>query len=255
MLADIVPGYAIYCSVIRECIASGSSPWVGIGGTSAATPLLAGGAALVDQRLRSAGRRPLGLVNPLLYSVARSPAAASTFYDVTAIGNDVGTDIPGNGRPLGCCTAGIGYDQASGLGSLNLASFGGVAVANEPAIVRLGLSLPRHQQPVRTHAIRATVSCSGPCRMGAYAEVTIGRAQPFEVDSRVVRLARAGATTLSLRFTSKELRKLRAGRRSHKRIRATVHGVMVDPVTSGVLDSVSGSIQEQTGGQTLAVTG
>ena len=90
---------------LRDCIPSRSSPpWVGIGGTSAATPLLAGGAALVDQELRAARRRALGLANPLLYAIERSPAAASMFFDVTSIGNDVGPFIPGNGRPLGCCS-------------------------------------------------------------------------------------------------------------------------------------------------------
>jgi subtilase family serine protease len=256
MLADIMPGYAIFCSVVHDCIASrSSSPWVGVGGTSAATPLLAGGAALVDQELRLNGRRPLGLANPLLYALSRSSAAASTFFDVTSIGNDVGPDISPDGRALGCCIAHPGYDEASGLGSVNLASFAGAAVAGEPAVIRLRLSLPPHQKPMREHAIRATVACSGPCQMGAYAEVTIGRAQPFEVDSRLVTLGAAGAATLSLRFSSKQLRKLRAARHAHKRLRATVHGVVVDPVAFSVLPSIGGSIQQQTDGKLLKITG
>jgi hypothetical protein len=256
MLADIVPGYAIFCSVVRDCIPSRSaSPWVGIGGTSAGTPLLAGGAALVDQELRLNGRRPLGLANPLLYTLFRSGAAASTFYDVTSIGNDVGEDIPGNGRALGCCTAHAGYDQASGLGSLNLASFAGAAVANEPGIVNVALSLASHQRAVSARAIHASVSCSGACRLGAYADVRIGRAKPFEVDSHVFTLAAAGSEAISIRFSPKQLRKLRAARASHKRISATVHGVLIDPVTYGVLPLTGGSIQQQTGGQAVTITG
>jgi kumamolisin len=256
MLADIVPGYAIFCTVVRDCISShAASAWVGIGGTSAATPLLAGGAALVDQQLQQNGRRPLGLANPLLYTLYRSPAAASIFYDVTTIGNDVGPDIPGNGRPLGCCAAGVGYDFASGLGSVNLAAFAGAAVAIEPGLVNVALSLPSHQRPVQAHGIRATVSCSGACPMAAYAEVTIGHARPFEVDSHVFMLAAAGSKTISLPFSGKQLRNLRAGRASHRRIKATVHGVLIDPVTYLVLPLTGGSIQQQTAGKSLTITG
>ncbi len=256
MLADIVPGYAIFCSVVRDCIpSSAASPWAGIGGTSAATPLLAGGAALVDQRLRLNGRRPLGLANPLLYSLSRSSAAASTFYDVTSIGNDVGPDIPGDGHPLGCCTAHVGYDEASGLGSLNLASFAGAAIAHEPAIVTVGLSLPAHQRAIRGRAIRATISCSGACRMGAYAEVTIGRARPFEVDSRVFTLAAAGIKTISIRFSPSQLKTLRSARASRRRIKVIVRGLMIDPVTYSVLPLAGGSIQQQTRGEPVVITG
>jgi subtilase family serine protease len=256
MLADIVPGYAIFCTVVRDCVPSHAvSPWVGIGGTSAATPLLAGGAALVDQQLKQNGRRPLGLANPLLYSLFRSTAATSTFYDVTSIGNDVGPEIPGNGRPLGCCVAHAGYDLASGLGSVNVASFAGAAVATEPGIVSVALSLPPRQSPIHAHGIRATVSCSGACRMGAYAEVTIGHARPFEVDSHVFTLAAAGSETISLPFSGKQLRKLRAGRSSHKRIRAIVRAVMIDPVTYGVLPRAGGAVEQRTAGKSLTIRG
>ena len=68
MLADIIPGYAVFCSAQGECINAGNSnPWQSVGGTSASTPLLAGGFALVDQELRMHDRQDLGLVNPLLY--------------------------------------------------------------------------------------------------------------------------------------------------------------------------------------------
>jgi hypothetical protein len=90
--------------------------------------------------------------------------------------------------------------------------------------------------------------------MGAYAEVTIGRAAPFEVDSHVFTPAAAGSETISLPFSGKQLRKLRAGRSSHKRIRAIVHAVLIDPVTYGVLPLTSGSIQQQTAGKSLTIT-
>ena len=44
MLADIVPGYTVFCSATPDCVNSESTdPWQTVGGTSAATPLLAGG--------------------------------------------------------------------------------------------------------------------------------------------------------------------------------------------------------------------
>ncbi len=72
MLSDIAPGYAIYCSASEpNCISDvNSDPWEALGGTSAATPLLAGGLAIIDQQLKAAGKQPLGLVNPLLYSIS-----------------------------------------------------------------------------------------------------------------------------------------------------------------------------------------
>ena len=73
MLADIIPGYAVFCSAQGDCINSGNSnPWQSVGGTSAATPLLAGGFALVDEELRMHNRQDLGLANPLLYTLGRS---------------------------------------------------------------------------------------------------------------------------------------------------------------------------------------
>ena len=74
MLSDIAPGYAIYCSASEpNCISDvNSDPWEALGGTSAATPLLAGGLAIIDQKLKAAGKQPLGLVNPLS---TRSPVA------------------------------------------------------------------------------------------------------------------------------------------------------------------------------------
>lgn len=120
MLADLAPGYAIYCSV--RGAACGNHPgWVSAGGTSAAAPLLAGGIALVDQDLRNHHRHVVGDLNPLLYLAAATSARGSIFHDVTVIGNDLGPYLPhGNGRPLGCCAAGPGFDAASGWGSVNL---------------------------------------------------------------------------------------------------------------------------------------
>jgi kumamolisin len=223
MLSDLGPGYTIYCST-PDCVQKGIPRWQTIGGTSAATPLLAGGFALVDQLLRASGREPLGLVNPLLYAAGRSLAAGRVFRDVSTGSNDIGPYI-GNGQPLGCCTAGPGYDEASGWGSVDLAQFAQLALATAPKIVHVAVSLPRHQRPLAARAIRATVSCSRPCTLAAYAVLTIGRARAFELKSRVYARSSAGRRTVELRFSARELRRLRAALARHQRVVATVFGV------------------------------
>jgi subtilase family serine protease len=244
LLADIVPGFAVFCSALRDCInASNSAAWQSVGGTSAATPLLAGGFALVDQDLRMQRREDLGLVNPLLYSIGRSPALSATaFSDVIAGGNDVGPFI-GGGQPLGCCQAGPGFDLASGWGSIDIANFTAPALRMQPP--QLGLSLPRRQRPVKHRRILATVSCAGGCRIGAYADVRIGRKQPFEVDSSVHRLAAAGSKTIPIRFSKRELGRLRSALAGHRRIVATIFGVAV---------AGRRTIQARTGGEKLTIT-
>ena len=116
MLADVAPGYAIYCTAHTfDCPSAG---WNQIGGTSAAAPLLASGLVLVDQDLTRGSRELVGFADPLLYRLGGSSEAASVFSDVTEYSNDVGTTF-GDGQPLGCCAARVGFDEASGWGSVN----------------------------------------------------------------------------------------------------------------------------------------
>jgi subtilase family serine protease len=94
-----------------------------VGGTSAGAPTFAGIVALLNQ---ATGSKGLGNINSTLYTLAGS--APSAFHDVTSGDNKVpctngSTDCP-NGGTIGF-SAGPGYDQASGLGSmqvLNLAT-------------------------------------------------------------------------------------------------------------------------------------
>jgi subtilase family serine protease len=78
-------------------------------GTSGATPLTAGGIAVVDAWLQGHRAAEPAFLNPILYQLAKTDYA-SVFWDVTHGTNDV--------YQLGCCTAGVGYDMASGLGSV-----------------------------------------------------------------------------------------------------------------------------------------
>ena len=113
MLAEEEPGIAIFCS---ETACQGpNSSWAPMG-TSAAAPMLAGGLALVDERLHAAGREQLGLVNPLIYALGKSSARTSAFDDVTTGNNDPFYAGDPFGAPLGCCNATVGYDEGDGMG-------------------------------------------------------------------------------------------------------------------------------------------
>ncbi len=224
MLADIVPGYAIFCTAAGECV-NPSSPdaWQTVGGTSAGTPLLAGGLALVDQQLRTNNRADLGLVNPLIYQLGKSDQ--SVFSDVLAYGNDVGPYIGGSNRPLGCCTAGPGFDAASGWGSLNVGAVAPAAVLLQPPII--ALRLPHKQHPLKKQHIVAVVLCAGACRIGAFANIRIGSHRAFVVSSPVRNLPAAGGKRLTMRFSKRELARLRTAVRRHQGVTATVYGVAV----------------------------
>jgi kumamolisin len=107
--ADASPGYAIICSHgVQGCGPDPSQTIEFVGGTSAAAPLVAGMIALFDQKAAQSGLPRPGFVPPLLYSIARNDPGS--FLDVT-----VGTNTVFSG--VSCCTAGPGYDMASGLGS------------------------------------------------------------------------------------------------------------------------------------------
>ncbi len=105
----------------------GRISFVGYAGTSAATPSFAGFVALLVQQN---GR--LGSINPLLYQLAAAealgncnasnasslPANNCVFNDVT-VGNNSGPGEAGYNTSSGRYQAGVGYDLATGLGSVN----------------------------------------------------------------------------------------------------------------------------------------
>ena len=78
-------------------------------GTSAAAPFWAGLVALADQL---AGR-PLGFVNPAIYSIARGPDYHAAFHDITA-GNDTFVFPPATVTGY---SAGPGWDPVTGWGT------------------------------------------------------------------------------------------------------------------------------------------
>jgi kumamolisin len=214
MLADIAPGYAIYCSA-SSC--GPGDPWLQIGGTSAAAPLLASGIILVDQDLDRASRELVGFANPLLYALGESAQASSVFSDVTAYSNDDGATF-GDRQPLGCCSATPGFDEASGWGSVNLSNFDAAAQSVLPKVPRVSLSIPPHQRALRAHRATAVIECSSACVVGAFLEVAIQNAQTFEVDVPAFSLAAGHHRRVSFRFNHSQERQLRRALARHRRI-------------------------------------
>jgi kumamolisin len=105
--ADESPGYPIVCSKgVQGCKGSGQSIAF-VGGTSAATPLVAGMIALWNQQAHNQGLPKPGFVAPLLYKLAKS--TPQTFLDITQ-----GTNALFGGS---CCPTRSGFDLATGWGS------------------------------------------------------------------------------------------------------------------------------------------
>jgi hypothetical protein len=95
------------------------------GGTSFATPIFAGMLALLNQKQNYTEGQ--GLINPTLYTLAaNSTTYGAAFHDVTSGNNNctAGTTLCGSNTTG--FSAGTGYDEVTGLGSLDLAK---IAVA------------------------------------------------------------------------------------------------------------------------------
>ncbi len=100
------------------------------GGTSIAAPQMAAILTLMNQQAGNTGG--VGNINPILYQVAQTTPGA--FHDVTTGSNAVvcvagSPNCVGNTSGYGvmsCCSAGTGYDMATGLGSVDAAALGAV---------------------------------------------------------------------------------------------------------------------------------
>jgi subtilase family serine protease len=137
---------------------------VAYGGTSADAPSFAGILALIEQKLGVP--QGLGNVNPTLYTLAaNSTTYASAFHDITTGNNIVpctagSTNCPSSGE-MGY-SAGTGYDQASGLGSVdasNLATAFGSVAAKGGTTTSLAVS-PSSPSVGTTVTLTATVAPS-----------------------------------------------------------------------------------------------
>jgi subtilase family serine protease len=93
------------------------------GGTSFDAPIFSGLLALINQaKGYTTGQ---GVINSTLYSLASNPTTyASAFHDITSGGNQclAGTTYCGTGDQTTEFAAGTGYDEASGLGSVDFSN-------------------------------------------------------------------------------------------------------------------------------------
>jgi len=89
------------------CHQNCESGWNSVGGTSIGSPMVS---SLIAVAAQACGTARLGFINPSLYAMA-----STGFADVTTGSNDL--------YNVGEYSAGVGYDEASGLGSPNGAGF------------------------------------------------------------------------------------------------------------------------------------
>jgi subtilase family serine protease len=93
------------------------------GGTSFASPIFAGMVALINQKAGYTTGQ--GLINPTLYTLAANSATyAAAFHDITSGNNDCLAGPADCSGTIGF-SAGVGYDQATGLGSVDLFNLAG----------------------------------------------------------------------------------------------------------------------------------
>ena len=105
-----------------------------IGGTSAGAPTFAGIVALLNQATGSNG---LGNVNPMLYSLFANNASTHVFHDITSGTNKVPCTSGTKNCPAGTTSIGFtaetGYDQVTGLGSVDVTKLVNAWLAAAPA--------------------------------------------------------------------------------------------------------------------------
>ena len=119
-----VSGQASSCTDgFRDSTSSGDLTVAG--GTSFAAPIFAGMVAIINQAKGYTGGQ--GLINPTLYTLASTPAtysgtSTSAFHDITVGSNEclAGTSYCSGGLTSTDYVAATGYDEASGLGSVDL---------------------------------------------------------------------------------------------------------------------------------------
>ena len=132
------------------------------GGTSFVAPTMAGILALVEQHLGAGGTAATGLgnINYILYGLANGPTYSSIFHDITSGSNSVpcsqGTANCTNGGSIGF-SAGTGYDQASGLGSLDVAKL----ISNWSSAVPTGIGGMASPGAISTTALTSTAASLG----------------------------------------------------------------------------------------------
>ena len=154
---------------------TGCPCFTGVGGTSAAAPTFTAILAIINQYLGHPSTTGLAPLNPTLYSLAATTPAV--FHDVTT-GNNIVPCTPGStGCPAGAqfgFTAGVGYDQVTGLGSVNafnlaqaISTAPGFSLAATPSSYQVaqGANVPSatvNLTPINGFTGNVTYTCNDP---------------------------------------------------------------------------------------------
>jgi subtilase family serine protease len=166
-----VPDIAFAAAVAHDpyqIYTSGSTLYVG--GTSAPTPVFSGMLALLNQYQVSSGAQSqpgLGNINPALYRLAQT--TPGIFHDVT-VGNNI---VPCQSGSPECTNgqfgyqAGVGYDQATGLGSLDAYNFviawnGSQPIASTTSLAATVSTLSAGGSTVLTATVKAAFGTTSP---------------------------------------------------------------------------------------------
>jgi len=113
-----------------------SASWISVGGTSLSTPQWAGLVAIANANRALAGKAALGAPHAVLYGqVSTVPGTyASAFADITR----------GSDGTCALCTAKVGYDPLTGLGTPNVAglltALGASGAASAPVVTPAAIS-------------------------------------------------------------------------------------------------------------------
>ncbi len=162
--------------VENSCVpdSQGFISFAAVSGTSASTPAFAGIMALVEQKMGG----PQGQAGYVLYKLAASeklstcnasnttglPASTCVFNDVT-VGNNAVPGEPNYGKPTAQYQSGVGYDLATGLGSVNVTNlvekWNTVSFTPTITTLSLGSAAITHGQPVNVSITVAPKSGTG----------------------------------------------------------------------------------------------
>ena len=171
--ADPSTGYAIYT------LAHGIPRWQRVGGTSAAAPLWAAFATVMNQ----VWGRPAGFLNPTLYALGRQAASlpAPPFHDITE-----GTNLYYPATP--------GWDFATGWGSFD-------AAALLAGVQQIGGIVP-FQLPTVEFSLEAAVAITSNGRLVEVKQVRAGQTVQLLVFVTISRLAGDGDARRQLTLAS-----------------------------------------------------
>jgi hypothetical protein len=217
-------GYASSCQAtsfrLNDGTQSDTNNLNAAGGTSFAAPSFAGLLAIIEQKLATGGG--LGNINPALYQLAANATTyASAFHDITTGNNQVpcttgSPNCPTGSNPVIGYTAGTGYDQATGLGSVDannlataLAAFVQATGTKTTLAAAPGTSLAINEQVTFTATVAPNTLTTAPTGTVTFTidgvaqtAVTLSTTAPYTAALPATTFGSAGTHSVSATFNS-----------------------------------------------------